>query len=856
MERISQLALLLLAGLALCAGAAGCRGIRVPAIDPSGERLFLPAPSSTTLAGPSPPKGAFSFLPRPAYVAPPPPPPCPEPIIPEPIIPEPIIPEPSCGQPLLVTPQVGSVQTPQAARLTLTPTRLVAPVGSEVVLVSGICGGDGYYVMRQPLEWTLSRESVGQFVEVAGQQKWLLRFTRNKPEKRSADFAVGRTSVWANTITRGNADATDDVRVRRGQSWISVTSDVEGTSRISALAPAMQDWSLRRQTATIYWIDAEWQLPAPAVVSAGQSHLLSTTLTRSDGVTPLAGWLVRYEVVGGPTAGFAPSNSAAVDVISNEAGQAGVELVPATTAPGSTQVRIQIIRPGQTAGDAPRLVVGQGWTSVNWSAPGLALTMSGPESAAVETAVSYRIDVTNPGDLVSSDVVVSDVLPPGLALLSSDPPGNFLGDRLEWRLGDLPGHSSSTITVNCRAAQPGEVQHCAAAKSAEGLTANHCVATRIIQPSIGLNMLGPEAAEVGQRVEYRIEIRNLGVEVLREVALTDTFDAGLEHSAGEVSPIRRVLGDLAPGATQEIAVEFIVRSEGRQCHTLEVTSLDGQRAAASRCLTATRPAAPPPAPGVQLRLSGPPTTLVDQKPVFKLLLANTGNVPLTGVEIVNRCSPSLEPNAALPAGFAFDPANPRLLTWQVDNLGVGQQQEFTIECKCLRADPAATLETTVISTEGATDRATATIRIDAAAPDRGGPPVVPPGPDVEPPARGELTVSIADRADPIRVRQEVEYLIVVKNDRNVSDKNVTLTVEFPAGLRFKKINSSAPHTTQTTGNSIELSPFAEVRPGESLTFNVFATGESVGKFRVQAKVKSLRTPDGVSAAAETTVSAE
>ena len=50
----------------------------------------------------------------------------------------------------------------------MTPARIVAPVGAEVVVLAGICGNDGYYAMNQPLEWILSNDSVGQFIEVGG----------------------------------------------------------------------------------------------------------------------------------------------------------------------------------------------------------------------------------------------------------------------------------------------------------------------------------------------------------------------------------------------------------------------------------------------------------------------------------------------------------------------------------------------------------------------------------------------------------------------------------------------------------------------------------------------------------------
>src|SRR5262245_9149058 len=56
---------------------AGCAPIRLPAIDPTGERIFLPAPASTTLALPDASKCQIP-RPQPAFTVPPDPEPCPE----------------------------------------------------------------------------------------------------------------------------------------------------------------------------------------------------------------------------------------------------------------------------------------------------------------------------------------------------------------------------------------------------------------------------------------------------------------------------------------------------------------------------------------------------------------------------------------------------------------------------------------------------------------------------------------------------------------------------------------------------------------------------------------------------------
>ena len=138
-------------------GLSGCASIQVPAIDPTGARIFLPSPSYTTLETPCNSLGNSSFLPRPAFPEPPAVPNCAT-------MPAAVLPLHTIAPPPRPIRQVVRPNIPD--RLILTPSKLVAPVGSEVVLLAGICGSDGYYLTKQPVEWLLSQESVGNFVAV------------------------------------------------------------------------------------------------------------------------------------------------------------------------------------------------------------------------------------------------------------------------------------------------------------------------------------------------------------------------------------------------------------------------------------------------------------------------------------------------------------------------------------------------------------------------------------------------------------------------------------------------------------------------------------------------------------------
>ena len=276
-----QLVVLSLA-LSVCAMLmGGCAGLRVPRIDPSGERVFIWPQSQVPAVVPA----AGNVSAPPVYT-------------------DAVFPQPTMAgaqNPALPgAPPVNALIPPVPQdRMSITPNRILAPVGSEVILKAGLCSSENYLLTDTKTEWLIAQDSAGEFVELGGSGwcgKAILPW--NKPKKIDNQYAVGYSAKVPLTITRGTQDTSDDVRVERGEAWATVTSPVEGTSNITAVAPEVVAWAGRRATATIYWVDVQWTLP-PATVSAGRAQVLTTAVRRQSDGMPLVGWLVRYEVADG-----------------------------------------------------------------------------------------------------------------------------------------------------------------------------------------------------------------------------------------------------------------------------------------------------------------------------------------------------------------------------------------------------------------------------------------------------------------------------------------------------------------------------------------------------------------------------
>ncbi len=863
----------LLAALAWAVSGPGCAGHRVPAIDPSGDRIFSGASTAIVspfaecpLLHPSPPRGAapgcapvqpvVPVVPALPLAA------CPQPLaIAAQPIPQPA--PPVCNEPFRApaTAAAPCATAPPGPILTVTPKEIVAPVCSEVIVGAGLCNSAGYFLTGQPLEWMIPPDSVGQIVQVGKETRTgFTSYFRGSPHKLGTNYVRAYTSSIAQTIDRGTASPLDDVSLAKGQSWISVTSPTEGTTHVTVWAPKEKDWERRRTTARIHWVDAKWTFPAPQIARFGQPARLTTRIVRSNGA-PVPGWIVRYDVADGPEASFGAAGVKSVAPTTGIDGSTTVELVPNTTTPGITQVRVQIIRPATGRGDPlDGKIIGQGLTSVTWSSPGLQVRASGPESVPIDGTLSYRVEVANSGDLVARDVKLSFIPPRSVSVLSSVPQASPLGQTLAWRLGDMRPRSTTVVQINCRATMVADIRAAFRAESTERLVAEGVVSTRVFASALLVRMTGPETVEVGQTAQFRIELTNTSRTAMTNVRVRDTYDPGLTEVNNKRSPIDIDIDQIQPGETKPFAVTFTVNEPGKQCHRIDVTADGGHAASARGCVTGvsagTAPMPPPrPQPSrVSLEIKPVVPIEVGKKGVVQVDVINVGTTPITNVQLLIEHAASLSPVQASPDASADDSS----VSWQIASIGPSQRVSRQVEYEGLQADPRATVRATIVSDQTAEQAKEATIRVVA-------PAITPPmggkaGPAAPPAANANnLQISAADNPDPVKAGAEITYLIDVTNAGGKDDGDVVLTFMLPAGFTYKSLSESTGKLRlQSVGPfgsaRYELTPIAALKAGEKIgTITLKATAAKAGKATLKINVTSTLNPRGYDVTAETTV---
>ncbi|MCL2005538.1 MAG: hypothetical protein FWG73_05170 [Planctomycetaceae bacterium] len=335
--------------------------------------------------------------------------------------------------------------------LIMTPREQIAPLGSEVILIASRLGNRDRLVTNEKIEWAL--EGVGLIEKIdTGSCRDLFFLDHVKARKVSERYAITKTSSSYQTLDRGTIDTTDDVHLLRGQTWVSVNSMREGTTHVTAFAPGMADWSKRTDVGIIHWVDAQWVLPRLAIAPVGESRILTTTVLRATNGQPRQGWIVRYEIQGGPDAAFqnlhGGSGSQVEEVETDASGQATAILNPLGHTAGTNTIAIQIIRPAGLDGDR-RITVGSEVIRQTWSgSPNMLLNIRGPSEARLGQELHYEITAENRSASAMRGVVALPI--PRLATYVRSESGGVLQEStVLWNM-DLMPHSTASVHVVLR----------------------------------------------------------------------------------------------------------------------------------------------------------------------------------------------------------------------------------------------------------------------------------------------------------------------------------------------------------------------------------------------------------------------
>ncbi len=483
--------------------------------------------------------------------------------------------------------------------------------------------------------------------------------------------------------------------------------------------------------------------------------------------------------------------------------------------------------------------------------------------------------------------MVSDEAPAGLTYLNSNPAAAGAGaGGQQWQLGDLAPGATQTIEVNYRVDRPGSFNYCGAFTAAGGLAGRDCVNTVATAGQMNVSILGPQTAEVGSQVTFTIDVANQSDGTLSHVVVSDRFDAGLQSTVPGLQNAqaleRDLQEDIPPHQTRQLSVTFQVTEPGQLCQDVVVTSDGGLRSEARSCLAvpnrqpatppaavppsnppagppasppvtptppANPPATPPPAsvpptasPPVAGSLgvvaSGPDQRVLGKTAEFSVKVTNHGGDALANLVIACNFETSLEATQATSGAESRGGA----LVWNLDSLAPGASKTYKVNCTCIKEATKACARFTVTADGGlqAGDEACLAITADGAA-------------SSAPPTAANLTVSIADQTDPVRVGGDTIYQIVLTNAGSSAQSQVVVAVKFSEEMKLGNVLTSPVSATSTFSRSVRFRPIAEIRPGEQITFELQAEADRAGTGTVQVDVSATGMQQPVSTSETTQI---
>lgn len=565
--------------------------------------------------------------------------------------PPPSVDKPAAGQKAdQNTAEQTDVQT-RAASLAMARDVAVATLGGELELAAVVKDEHGRPLPDARVDWLLK-----------GGEAVSARFLNDEGEA-AGDHVSGVTDAQGRVARRLSAAKPGHVRV------YAVLQT--GAGRAPLLAPALASW-----------INVRVDTPEVVEAKGGQAATVSTRVLRGDG-KPLAGYRVHWSL-DDPAAGrFRESGGGEASSLTDARGIARIHLLAAGPESRSARVGVSLQPPEREACQCSRLPASRlaaGQTRLVWQAaeakaevpraeapkprppakPDLHLAMTCPQGVELGERVEYELALANRGPGQAHDVLVQDRLPPGLQHDSGDA-------ELSWRVAKLQPGQTVTGRVWARAATAGEQRHTARIAGQEGEAS--CV-IRVRQGALGLVKQGPGERYLGQTARYRIQVRNTGDGIARQVVVGDAYPQGMGFLSaippGKHDEARRqvtwTLNDLPAGETRDIQVAFKSEGLGRQCNESRVLAEGGLEARDGACTEVKGLAA------LLLEVvDGPDPVVLGTPTAYRIEVLNQGSAPATHVAV----------QATLPEQLAF--------------LEAGGPTQAVVDGRDIRFAPLATL---------------------------------------------------------------------------------------------------------------------------------------------------------------------
>lgn len=423
------------------------------------------------------------------------------------------------------------------------------------------------------------------------------------------------------------------------------------------------------------------------------------------------------------------------------------------------------------------------------------LAKKAPGMVSVGDEFSYEMVATATTDV--ADTTIVDTVPKGATYVSSEPAAAQDGDKLTWKLGDLNQGESKSILVRLKADKQGELKYCATVSAAPRV----CVTTMVGKAQLALRKTGPEMAQLGGTVNYTISVENTGNTMAKGVRVTDPVPEGFSAADGQ-KEISFEVGNLEPGRSKSLQVALRAEKRGKFVNKAFAASSNAGKAEGQATTTIVQG-------GVKITKSTKDKDLfMNRAATYEIVVANTGDIDLTGVKVTDNAAPETVIATAEGATVAGTTA-----IWNVGNLAAGQKKNFTV--KVLSKVPGRFTDTATVTTDqGLKDSAQDYSEWKG--------------------VTGVL-LEVVDDPDPIQVGETAKFTIRVTNQGSAVDiSDLKIVSTLPDELEL--VPNTVSESGAVDGKTITWPAISRVAPKASVARTYIVKGVKAGDARSKVSI--------------------
>jgi len=712
------------------------------------------------------------------------------------------------GAGLFLIAQEGDERAPYSIKVD--PVTDINPVKTQHTIVATVLDQQGNPLKNQRVEWILARgpNAVGDIVEHDDMNT--IVGSDQKVVKLGNQYTVTYTNDHDVLLDMGTPDPRDDIKLGVGQTWITITSPLEGETNFIAFCPNIKNANQHKTFGIKYWMDADIIWPEDAINKVNTPHTFQFKLYKASNDTPLPGYRVKWQLLENDVPGYLnEENTKEVETQTNESGEASVVLNQVAAKEGINTVRIELRKP------TGELLAIRNVTKT-WIAPRVIVQKTGPAQGIITEDVIYNIEVSNPGAAEANDVVLKDTLPDGMSYREcSIAPSNVEGKVLTWNLGNLAKDASKRLVLKVRADQTGLWKNVASVTSQENPTPQEsAVTTDVGAPEIFLKKEGVELVRKDNMVRYTVTIKNNGNAVAKDLVIEDIIPAGMQFRTQSGAKLTWRVSALPPGETKAFAYDLLANQTGTFINTAKVFM---QKREVHKTEFTTRVIAP----DLKVTKDGSSRVILNKPADYTITVTNNGDADAKDMVLVDILPQELEFVSAEPMPTMFKPANMQELATATWKLGtIAPKQTISIKLKA-RANTIARCRNTV------------KLRSDSEELPR----IQPLEAFFDTNIHGvpAMHINTYDTEDPVEIGKQTIYVVETRNEGTSPCSEVVMISHLDDEFEF--VRAEGPTPFRVEGNDIIFEAVPVLQPAEKLTYKVTGRAIKPGSAKHKATLK-------------------